>query len=311
MTSNELLYVKTIADEHSITKAAKKLHVSQPSLTQAVRRIEDELGAVLFTRTSAGTYLTATGRRYYEMAEEILNIYMGFLQDLQDSRMDIRGVLSVGASWYISTYFLTEAITSYCREYPLVDVRLTEKNTSELSEIFKQGELDLIFTHRCPFERDTLPKSLIRRSITREHLYLVAPAALELSRHAVMQPSGPKPLLDLDFIRHIPVVRFREVQRIRQLVDYALDRAQVNPPTLLYTYGFQNALELAAASDAVTFLPERFLNGPAAAGYPVEIFDVDRSLNLYWDICLCYRSQESFPPAMQRFLDLLEQTPIT
>ena len=41
MTSNELLYVKTIADEHSITKAAKKLHVSQPSLTQAVRRIED------------------------------------------------------------------------------------------------------------------------------------------------------------------------------------------------------------------------------------------------------------------------------
>lgn len=310
MTSNELLYVKTIADERSITKAAKKLHISQPSLTQAVHRIEQDLGAVLFVRTSAGTQLTEAGKRYYAMADEILNIYQNFKRELQEAHEDVRGALAIGASWYISTYYLTEAISAYCMEYPLVEVSLTEKNTSELDELFKRGELDLIFIHRCPFEQEPPPKSLNVRVICRERLCLVAPASLNLSRRAQERENYEHPVLDLNEIRELPVVRFREVQRIRQIVDYVMDQARVSPPTLLSTYGFQNALELAVSSNAITFLPERFIDGPAVSGYPVEVFDIDRCFDLYWDICMCYRNQETYPTAMQRLLGLLERRPL-
>lgn len=310
MTSNELLYVKTIADERSITKAAKKLHISQPSLTQAVHRIEQDLGAVLFVRTSAGTQLTEAGRRYYAMADEILTIYRNFKRGLQETNEDVRGALAIGASWHISTYYLTEAISAYCVACPHVEVSLTEKNTSELEELFKRGELDLIFIHRCPFEQDPPPKSLNMHVIRRERLCLVAPASLNLSGRAADLETYDHPVLDLNEVRDVPMVRFREVQRIRQIVDFVMAQAHVSPPTLLSTYGFQNALELAAGSNAITFLPEKFIDGPVASGYPVEVFDIDRRFDLYWDICMCYRNQETYPIAMQRLLGLLERRPL-
>ena len=58
MTTKELLYVKTVADEHNISKAAKKLFIAQPSLSQSIQRIEDSIGTTLFNRTSTGLTLT-------------------------------------------------------------------------------------------------------------------------------------------------------------------------------------------------------------------------------------------------------------
>ena len=75
MTSKELLYVKTIAEEKSISQAAKLLFIAQPSLSQALSRIEDNLGTPLFTRTTGGLNLTYAGERYYQTACRILKIY--------------------------------------------------------------------------------------------------------------------------------------------------------------------------------------------------------------------------------------------
>ena len=68
MTSKELMYVKTIAEEKTISKAAQKLFVAQPSLSQSLQRIEEALGARLFNRTAGGLTLTYAGERYYHMA---------------------------------------------------------------------------------------------------------------------------------------------------------------------------------------------------------------------------------------------------
>ena len=64
MTSRELLYVKTIADEKSISQAAKKLFIAQPSLSQSLQRIEEQLGTQLFNRSVGGLTLTYAGERY-------------------------------------------------------------------------------------------------------------------------------------------------------------------------------------------------------------------------------------------------------
>ena len=68
MTDKELLYIKTIAEEHNITKAAEKLHVAQPSLTQCIKRIEKSLDCPLFYRKKTGLVLTDGGKLYYETA---------------------------------------------------------------------------------------------------------------------------------------------------------------------------------------------------------------------------------------------------
>ena len=67
MTTRELLYIKTIADEGSMTRAAQKLFVTQPSLSHCVMNIEQQLGTRLFTRASGGLVLTYAGEKYYRM----------------------------------------------------------------------------------------------------------------------------------------------------------------------------------------------------------------------------------------------------
>lgn len=68
MTTRELLYVKTIAEEKSISKAAKRLYIAQPSLSQSLQKLEEQLGVALFHRTSSGLTLTYAGERYYHLS---------------------------------------------------------------------------------------------------------------------------------------------------------------------------------------------------------------------------------------------------
>ena len=72
------------ADGKSGTQAAKKLFVSQPSLSQSVKRIEDALGVELFKRTPKGLVLTQEGEEYYHMATKVMHIYDSFEEEIQN-----------------------------------------------------------------------------------------------------------------------------------------------------------------------------------------------------------------------------------
>ena len=75
MTDKELLYIKTIVDEGRISKAAKKLHVTQPSLSHCVQHAEEVLDTRLFTRSPSGLTLTYAGEKYYRFAPQVLHLY--------------------------------------------------------------------------------------------------------------------------------------------------------------------------------------------------------------------------------------------
>ena len=84
MTTRELLYVKTTADTGNISKAAKKLFVTQPSLSQSLQRIEDSIGTKIFVRSPDGLKLTFAGEKYYQMACQVLKIYDDFSSEITD-----------------------------------------------------------------------------------------------------------------------------------------------------------------------------------------------------------------------------------
>ena len=88
MTDKELLYIRTVAEERSVSKAAQKLFITQPSLSQCIQRIESALGTRLFTRTSSGLILTYAGERYCQIAGEILRM-PGLPKEPQALHIDI------------------------------------------------------------------------------------------------------------------------------------------------------------------------------------------------------------------------------
>ena len=116
MTSRELLYVKTIADEKSITKAAQKLYLTQPSLSHCVMNIERQLGTRLFRRTSSGLVLTYAGEKYYRMACEVLRVYAAFESEINEESELLRGRITLGITNYLATDYLPRMLPAFHHE---------------------------------------------------------------------------------------------------------------------------------------------------------------------------------------------------
>lgn len=307
MTSNELLYVKTVADEQSITKAAKKLHIAQPSLSQCIQKIEREFQEPILVRTAAGVYLTEFGKEYYKMASTILEIYDKFLDDAKASHQKGSGKLRIGASWYLCTYFLPIKIREYCREYPYVDVMLTEKRSAELEDMFQKGLLDLIFIHQIPWENREMQKLKVLQFLGSENICMVASPDLHLEKYAVRTDDYKYSVVDLNCISEIPIVKFLDNQKIGQIVSHVLKQAGINPPTFLHTYGFHNALDFALNGKAITFLPEHFVEDQIPRKYHADVFCVDKKYNFYWDTYVMYWSQPAYSHLIDKFICLLNQ----
>ncbi len=159
MTLSELRYAVAVADTRHFGQAAAACHVSQPSLSVAVRKLEDELGVTLFERgrgevsvTPAGEQVIAQARRVLAEAEQLRSIAV-------QSKDQLAGPLRLGAIYTIGPYLLPELIPVLHERAPGMPLVIEENYTGRLRERLKQGELDAIIIS-LPFEEPgvvTLP----------------------------------------------------------------------------------------------------------------------------------------------------------
>ena len=143
MNQKDLIYIKTIVEEGGITQAARKLYVSQPSLSQSVKRIEDALGTTLFKRTPKGLVLTPEGTEYYRMSSKVLNIYESFDEEIQNLKELKTGTVTVGATPHRGMYLFPEFLAGFYMKYPGIQVNMVEAATDELETMLLNGKLDL------------------------------------------------------------------------------------------------------------------------------------------------------------------------
>lgn len=307
MTDRELLYVKTIAEEHNITRAAQVLYVSQPSLTQSVQRIEKSLGCELFQRRKNGFYLTTQGELYYKAACQILNIWDELNSQLTELSHTNGGVLNIGASWYNTLLILTPVISEYRKRYPRIDVRLTEQKTSELEQMLAKGDVDIILKHRYPAEycaKEQIQSKKLRETAIIEDRFKIAIH----SKYGILADNKEvSPVLPLEALRDIPFIYFSERQRIRHICDYVFEQAGFYPPTAVTTYGFPSALELAASGVGAVMLPEYYLKQEADRQPELQIFSIDDKYHAYWTATVCYYDSDYRSVVIDSFLDCLKQ----
>ena len=147
MTSKELLYVKTVADERNISRAAKKLYIAQPSLSQSIQRIEESVGTPLFNRTNTGLSLTFAGERYYHMASQILKIYEDFELEISDINDMKTGRIHMGTTNHLGTIVLPQVMKKFRQICTYVELHVSEENTAVLEQLLLSGELDFCIMH--------------------------------------------------------------------------------------------------------------------------------------------------------------------
>src|SRR5690625_602316 len=117
MDLRQLQYFKTVAEEGQITRAAKKLNISQPPLSQQLKLIEEELGTEILIRHNRHVELTEAGKHLYKRAVMILKQMEETKTEIREMGEGIRGLLKIGVARTCATAFLPERINAFLNRY--------------------------------------------------------------------------------------------------------------------------------------------------------------------------------------------------
>jgi len=167
----QLRYFVAIAEEGSFSRAATRLHISQPPLSTQLRALEEELGSILFARTNRGVSLTPSGQVFYEEVRAILaRLESAKARAALAGRGDV-GLLAVGFVSIADYGILPPALKSFRTQYPGIEVQLHELTTDAQIRELRAARLDLGLGLAPVAEPD-----LEFRTLLREALVLAAPA---------------------------------------------------------------------------------------------------------------------------------------
>lgn len=151
MTLTELRYLVALAQHHHFGRAAESCFVSQPTLSVAIKKLEDELGVPLFERRKQEVTLTAAGERIVEQAQRVLEEAAAIKELAKDGRDQLSGPLRLGAIYTIGPYLFPHLIPVLHERAPHMPLVIEENYTARLSERLRQGELDAILI-ALPFQ---------------------------------------------------------------------------------------------------------------------------------------------------------------
>ena len=146
MNLKQFKYVLTLADEHSFSNAAEVLNITQPSLSQYIKKIEREIGAELFYRTNGDVRLTDAGRAYIEIGRKMLDLEHQLEEKLSDIASYKSGTVTVGISAHRSVALMPSVVKEFKKLYPGITLQIVEKKRHELIEAAGHGEFDLVIT---------------------------------------------------------------------------------------------------------------------------------------------------------------------
>ncbi len=134
--------VLQVAKDGTFSQAAKHCFISQPALSQCIKKIELELGMQIFDRSKTPLELTEAGRIYVQAAKELQVIRSSILQQVDDLSELRMGKLRIGSSRTRSVCLLTDAMVAFHQRYPNIHLSVVEGSTGRLRERVLQGEVD-------------------------------------------------------------------------------------------------------------------------------------------------------------------------
>jgi LysR family hydrogen peroxide-inducible transcriptional activator len=144
MTLTELRYIVAVARERHFGRAAEKCFVSQPTLSVAVKKLEDELGIALFERNSGDVTVTPLGARVVEQAQRVLEETAAIKQIAAAGKDQLATPLRVGAIYTIGPYLFPQLIPAVHKAAPKMPLLLQENYTARLGALLKTGDVDVV-----------------------------------------------------------------------------------------------------------------------------------------------------------------------
>jgi DNA-binding transcriptional LysR family regulator len=303
MTHKELLYVKTISEERNISKAAKKLYISQPSLSQAIQRIEESLGTELFKRTNTGLLLTFAGEKYYHLATKVLKMYDDFKLEISDINNMKTGRINIGITTHLAVYVLPLVLPKFKELCPFIEVFIIEKNSTELEKSLLSGEVDFAIMHE---PTSTKNASINYEALLDDPFLLAISPDHPLAKHGKKSPNHLYPYIDLNLLADEPFIMLNKDQRIRHITDRIFEIANIDPNIVLTVKNFEAAKRLTTQGLGLTFIPLQY-SKISSHDFPPTYFFVDDIFEASWTMCIATLKNSFLSKADNLFLQITKE----
>ena len=298
MDLKQIEYIVKIDDEHSITRAAEKLFVTQSALNQQLLRLEKELGAPLFHRSKVDMRPTEIGQVYLDNAREILRIKQrtyNLINDMTDAK---KGRLSIGFTPGRGSEMFTHVYPSFHQAYPNVIVEPHELSVHRQQQMISQGNLDIGF--QTLSERQRTDSEYIK--LGEEEIFLLVPsihpAAEQLA--ATQTASAPFPIANLTLFQYEPFVLMYKESTIRAITDEIFRKSGFTPNVLFETASNNTVLSMIESNLCCGVVPEYYVRR-LPKGISCFAFPTHPS----WDIAANYRKNGYLSEAAKYFIELV------
>lgn len=300
MTDKELLYIVTIAEQHSITKAAESLYVSQPSLSQIISKLELDLGQKLFIRTSHGLYPTKSGEKYLSTAYLILKKYKDFQNEISDMNNLMNGKLVIGISNSLGSIILPDVLSSFSRQYPNIQVVYKENNSTELEKMLISGKIDIgimhFQNHNIELDYEPICNDPFLFVIHKDH-----PINMNLKAN-----SSKSKYIDLSLFANENFISVPPQQRIRQVTNNILNKVNIDPPFIFTAKNFETAKRLINKNLGVGIFPKQYLHS-FSGKMDLDYYHIDPALNAKWTLVVTYTKDSLRSRVENAFISILKE----
>ena len=294
MNEKHMQYVLTVLKEGSFTNAAKKLYVSQPSLSQIIKTAESNLGAPIFDRSTDPITLTPAGQLYVEAARQVTTISTNLRKQVEELSKEEFGTICLGISVQRGMELLPELYPRFKKRFPHVGLELHEQGSATMEKSVLEGEVGIALLTTFPRHEE-----LVYDLIQEEKLVLIVNRECELAKR--IAPGTPIDILEA---RDETFISSQSGHSVRTIQDSLFITRDMKPKIDLVTISIEVGKHVVAASPVVMACPDSYVetdNSPDSAYFSYPILGVENPRHFY----ACYRKDMYLTKYMKGFLEIL------
>ena len=297
MDFKQFEYVTAVSKERSISRAAKKLFISQPSLSQYINRVESDLGVTLFDRSTTPLTLTHEGMIYLETAKKILESIKE-MKDTFENIADLRiGEISIGLTYSKANNPLPSILPVFKEKYPGIEFSLVEASSTKLETLLLKGSVDL-----CLMNLPLSSPNIAYEKISCEKILLAAPPDFKYEKNTRNESMST---IDIKDIAEENFILLHGDQRIRQISNKIFETNKIKPNILLETRNIESAVRFTAAGMGFSFIPEDYALTSGIMNIPQYFLIGDPPLS--WDLIIAYKEGAYLSKAAKAFIDVTKK----
>lgn len=252
MNIKHFQYIRAVAECPTLSAAAEKLFISQPALSQQIRKIEEELGAELFYREGHSMTLTPQGEIFLRGGNRITHIYESIKQEIRLSQSAETTTVRFGISPFYSQHYLPKLLPKFLHKNPQIQVDITEEISTHLEQKLLDGELDFCVLPLYPqndlLEYETIYIEEILLAVPRDH-------PLNAYMASVSESGDSFPVIDLSLLKNEPFIGLKKVQKFSHIGLRLCREAGFTPNTVCETLNWETVHMLIATGLGVGFVP--------------------------------------------------------